>query len=139
MPIARVHRLSATAPDDVAAIEAAIAAGTLDPHGIVAILGKTEGNGCVNDFTRAFAVTALQTMLHRHMAAEMAAKICLVMSGGTEGALAPHWLVLERAAKTGGVCRRLWRSGAATRRRSRPNISDGGTKSTWLRRACARR
>ena len=96
MPIARVHRLSAAAPDDVSAIEAAIAAGTLDPHGIVAVLGKTEGNGCVNDFTRAFAVTALQTMLHRHMAAAMAAKVCLVMSGGTEGALAPHWLVLER-------------------------------------------
>ena len=30
---------------------------------IVAILGKTEGNGCVNDFTRAFAVRALSDAL----------------------------------------------------------------------------
>ncbi|WP_158809578.1 ring-opening amidohydrolase [Beijerinckia sp. L45] len=103
MPIARVHRLSAAAPDDVSAIEAAIATGTLDPTGIVAILGKTEGNGCVNDFTRSFAVTALQAMLQRHIAPDAAAKICLVMSGGTEGALAPHWLVLERVPKTGGL------------------------------------
>ena len=96
MPSARVHRLSAAGPDDVAALEAAIAAGTIAPAGIVAILGKTEGNGCVNDFTRAFAVHALQGMLGRHLEAGAVARVCLVMSGGTEGALAPHWLVLER-------------------------------------------
>ena len=60
MPTAVVHRLSAGAPDDVAPIEAAITAGTIDPRAIIAILGKTEGNGCVNDFTRAFAVRALR-------------------------------------------------------------------------------
>ena len=96
MPRARVHRLSAAGPDDVAAVEAAIAAGIIRPAGIVAILGKTEGNGCVNDFTRAFAVGALRVMLGRHLEAEAVARVCLVMSGGTEGALAPHWLVLER-------------------------------------------
>jgi len=34
MPIARVHRIPASAPDDVSGIEAAIAAGRLDPAGI---------------------------------------------------------------------------------------------------------
>lgn len=96
MPSTRVHRFSAASPDDTSAIEAAIASGTLDPRGLMAILGKTEGNGCVNDFTRAFAVQALQSMLGRHIGAAEAAKVCLVMSGGTEGALAPHWLVFER-------------------------------------------
>ena len=30
----------------------AIESGEVDPNTIVAIIGKTEGNGCVNDFTR---------------------------------------------------------------------------------------
>ena len=49
MPIANVHRISAASPEDVSGIEAAIAAGRIDPKGIVAIFGKTEGNGLVND------------------------------------------------------------------------------------------
>jgi cyanuric acid amidohydrolase len=63
---------------------------------IVAILGKTEGNGCVNDFTRAYATTALAKALAPRLgiAAEaVPARIALVMSGGTEGGLSPHCLV----------------------------------------------
>ena len=72
-----------------------IAAGRIDPRAIVAIFGKTEGNGCVNDFTRGFASRALKDALKRHMPADEAESVCIVMSGGTEGALAPHILVLE--------------------------------------------
>jgi cyanuric acid amidohydrolase len=93
---AYVHRISATAPDDVSGIEAAIKAGRIDPAGIVAIFGKTEGNGCVNDFARGFATQSLGLMLQRHMSAEAAHAVCLVMSGGTEGGMAPHWTVFER-------------------------------------------
>ncbi len=102
MPTAHVHRFAADAPDDVSRLEAAIVAGAIDPAGIVAILGKTEGNGLVNDFTRPFAVTALHECLRRHADARTADAVCLVMSGGTEGALAPHWLVLERRAGGAG-------------------------------------
>jgi cyanuric acid amidohydrolase len=63
MPVAKVHRISAASPDDVSGIEAAIAAGRIDPAGIRAIFGKTEGNGCVNDFSRGFAVKSLELML----------------------------------------------------------------------------
>lgn len=91
-----LHRISASSPDDVSGLAAAIAGGQIRPEGIVAILGKTEGNGCVNDFTRAFAVQSLQLELKRHLPAADAEAVCCVMSGGTEGALAPHWLVLER-------------------------------------------
>src|SRR6266404_5457060 len=100
MPVARVHRISAAAPNDVGGIEAAIAAGRIDPAGIVAVLGKTEGNGNVNDFTRGFATLALTLMLEKHLGA-CAKEICLVMSGGTEGAMAPHWTVFERAEGAG--------------------------------------
>jgi cyanuric acid amidohydrolase len=100
MPIAKVHRISATAPNDVSGVAAAISEGRIDPKGIVAILGKTEGNGNVNDFTRGFATLALTLMLEKHLGAR-AKDVCLVMSGGTEGAMAPHWTVFERAEGSG--------------------------------------
>jgi len=96
MPTAKVHRIPADAPDDVSGIAAAIAAKRIDPAGIVAIFGKTEGNGLVNDFSRGFATQSLGLMLERHLPREHAAEICLVMSGGTEGAMAPHFVVFER-------------------------------------------
>jgi cyanuric acid amidohydrolase len=60
------------------------------------VLAKTEGNGLVNDFSRGHATLALSLLFRRHLPAAEAARICLVMSGGTEGAMAPHWLVFER-------------------------------------------
>jgi cyanuric acid amidohydrolase len=93
---AYVHRLSAAAPDDVTALIEAIERGAITAAGIRAILGKTEGNGCVNDFTRGFAAQSLRLALARASGdPAVAERICMVMSGGTEGALAPHWLVLE--------------------------------------------
>ena len=103
MPTAKVHRISANAPDDVSGIAAAIAAGRIDPAGIVAIFGKTEGNGLVNDFSRGFATLALGLMLERHLPRERAAEVCLVMSGGTEGAMAPHFVVFERGDGDAGA------------------------------------
>ena len=102
MPTAKVHRISAASPDDVDGIENAITAGRIDPEGIVAIFGKTEGNGCVNDFTRGYATQSLGLMLHRLMPRERAGEVCLVMSGGTEGGMAPHWVVFERCEESDG-------------------------------------
>ena len=100
MPAAKVHRISASAPNDASGIAAAIGEGRIDPKGIVAILGKTEGNGNVNDFTRGFATQSLMLMLEKHLGAR-AREVCLVMSGGTEGAMAPHWTVFERGEGSG--------------------------------------
>jgi cyanuric acid amidohydrolase len=95
---AKVHRLPTNGPDDVSDLVAAIESERIDPRGIVAILGKTEGNGCVNDFTRAFAVASLKRALSRYLTPIEIERIAYVMSGGTEGALSPHILVLERGA-----------------------------------------
>lgn len=103
---AKVHRIATASPDDVSGLAHAIETGEIKAEGIVAILGKTEGNGCVNDFTRAFSVQALKAELSRHLPAEAVNGIAYVMSGGTEGALSPHLLVLERRegqASTGGT------------------------------------
>jgi len=53
-----VHRVPMRDPGDVSGILGLIEAGCLAPREIVAILGKTEGNGCVNDFTRGYATMA---------------------------------------------------------------------------------
>ena len=97
-------------PGDVSAIAALFEAGRLRPEEVVAILGKTEGNGCVNDFTRAYAVSALAGMLGARLGVAAEAvmeQVALVMSGGTEGGLSPHFLVLAvrevTAAATGAL------------------------------------
>jgi cyanuric acid amidohydrolase len=93
-----VHRVPAAGPDDVAPIAALAEAGALRPERVVAVLGKTEGNGCVNDFTRGFATTALKTAfaaLTGRTPAEVERSTLFVMSGGTEGGLSPHWLLFE--------------------------------------------
>lgn len=99
-----VTRLSADAPDDTHALVTAIDRGLVDPFKIRAILGKTEGNGCVNDFTRGYAVDALTKILAVRMGLsteEVEQQIVFVMSGGTEGGLSPHWLVLEAGESAG--------------------------------------
>lgn len=93
---AQVHRIPADAPDDVSGLVALVRSGALDPARIVAVLGKTEGNGCVNDFTRGFATAALKTAiaaLSGRSAEQVEQEVLFVMSGGTEGGLSPHWLV----------------------------------------------
>ncbi|MFN3449521.1 MAG: ring-opening amidohydrolase [Roseococcus sp.] len=84
-------------PGDAAAVAALFDQGALRPEEVVAILGKTEGNGCVNDFTRAYAVEALAAMLAARLGVTpgaVLARVAMVMSGGTEGGLSPHFLVL---------------------------------------------
>ncbi len=102
-----VFRLPTAHPADVTSLLALITAGTLDPGTIRAIFGKTEGNGCVNDFTRAYAVTTLQSALAGTLGctpAEAGDRIAMVMSGGTEGGLSPHLLIFTvRDAEAGST------------------------------------
>lgn len=92
---ARVDRLPMAGPADTSAIETLLRAGDLTAESIVAILGKTEGNGCVNDFTRGYAVQSLRSLLSGYLPAAQVDAIPMIMSGGTEGGLSPHWIVLS--------------------------------------------
>ena len=96
---ARVLRLPTAGPQDTAPLAAAIASGEIDAGSIVAIVGKTEGNGCVNDFTRGYATLALKLLLAEVLGcplAEIEKRVAIVMSGGTEGGLSPHLVVFCR-------------------------------------------
>jgi cyanuric acid amidohydrolase len=101
-------------------------------------LGKTEGNGLVNDFTRGYASVALSLLFQRFMPPDQAAKICLVMSGGTEGGMAPHWTIFERSESNGAKGPAL-AFGRAHTRHCRPSISVVLRRSRWLHLPCAQR
>ncbi|MET4211071.1 ring-opening amidohydrolase [Bradyrhizobium sp. LA2.1] len=94
-----VIKVATKGPGDVSGLMAMIGSGAIDPTTILAILGKTEGNGGVNDFTREYAVAALCTVLAPELGLSPEAveqRIAFVMSGGTEGVLSPHITVFTR-------------------------------------------
>jgi cyanuric acid amidohydrolase len=104
-----VHKILMNSPNDVSGLERLIADGTVNPREIVALIGKTEGNGGANDFTRGFATLSFALLLARHLgvaAEEVMHRIAFVWSGGTEGVLSPHATVFTRGeAAPAGVPR----------------------------------
>jgi cyanuric acid amidohydrolase len=98
-----VHKIAMASPDDVSALEKLIDAGEVRPQDIVAVIGKTEGNGGANDFTRGYATLAFRLMLAKKLGIgfdEIARRIAFVWSGGTEGVLSPHATIFTRTAET---------------------------------------
>src|SRR6476661_1875308 len=58
---------------------------------VIAIIGKTEGNGGVNDYTRIIADRAFREVLVAKGApAEQVKQVPIVWSGGTDGVISPH-------------------------------------------------
>ena len=99
-----VVRIATRSPSDVSGLLSFIEAGKIEPRSILAILGKTEGNGGVNDFTREYAVSALCVALAPYVDLpphRVEERIAFVMSGGTEGVLSPHITVFTRADVVG--------------------------------------
>ena len=96
MRTARVFRLSMAHPGDLSELEALITDGTIAASEVTAIIGKTEGNGGVNDFTRGYFTQTLMALLSRHLekpSAQLLREIPCVLSGGTEGVMSPHYSV----------------------------------------------
>ena len=94
-----VWRVPCRSPGDLSGVQALIDAGDLVPAEVVAVMGKTEGNGCVNDFTREYASAAWCQLLAPALGCtpeEVHSRVALVMSGGTEGVLSPHFTVFTR-------------------------------------------
>lgn len=101
-----VYKIPTAGPADVSGLARLMDEGALDAHAILAILGKTEGNGCVNDFTREYATSALAACLAQRLrlsAAEVERRVAFVMSGGTEGVLSPHITVFARRSTPTGA------------------------------------
>ena len=100
-----VHKVAMASPSDVSGLAALIDAGEVDPGEVIALIGKTEGNGGANDFTRGYATLSYQLLLGKHLGMspeKVGARIAFVWSGGTEGVLSPHATVFTRSAKAAG-------------------------------------
>src|SRR4051795_8649755 len=66
--------------------------GVLEADRVVAVIGKTEGNGGVNDYTRIIADRAFREVLvaKGSRGAEEVKQVPIVWSGGTDGVISPH-------------------------------------------------
>jgi cyanuric acid amidohydrolase len=104
MMTAQAVRIPMASPGDVSGLKALFDQGTLRANEVVAIVAKTEGNGCVNDFTRGYSTFAFQVLLSEVLGvprAEVARRVAFVMSGGTEGVLSPHATVFAKQMRPG--------------------------------------
>src|SRR5882724_5692785 len=88
---------------DASGLEERILAGQFGADEVVAVIGKTEGNGGVNDFTRILADNAFRATLAKHgkRSAEAIRGVPMVWSGGCDGVITPHATVFARNGKTG--------------------------------------
>ncbi len=65
--------------------------GVMEAGRVIAIIGKTEGNGGVNDYTRIISDRAFREVLVAKGADPEAVKqVPIVWSGGTDGVISPH-------------------------------------------------
>ena len=65
--------------------------GVLEADRVIAIIGKTEGNGGVNDYTRIIADRAFrEALVAKGADPERVTEIPIVWSGGTDGVISPH-------------------------------------------------
>ncbi|KIX04188.1 uncharacterized protein Z518_07742 [Rhinocladiella mackenziei CBS 650.93] len=85
-----ILKFPTSSPADTTPLERLLAAG-YDASQILAVIGKTEGNGCVNDFSRTLASTVWEPKIPKDAVT--------IFSGGTEGVLCPHVTFILRAHK----------------------------------------
>jgi cyanuric acid amidohydrolase len=88
---------------DASGLEAGIRSGQFTADQVIAVIGKTEGNGGVNDFTRILADHAFRRVLIKsgHRSEQEIANIPMVWSGGCDGVITPHATIFARNEKTG--------------------------------------
>ena len=83
---------------DATGLERLIDEGIFGADDVIAVVGKTEGNGGVNDFTRILADGAFRDVLMAKgtRSLEEIKEIPMVWSGGTDGILTPHATIFAR-------------------------------------------
>ncbi|KAK4939321.1 hypothetical protein LTR10_020410 [Elasticomyces elasticus] len=83
-----ILKFPVSSPADTSPLEKLSVAG-YDASQILAVIGKTEGNGCVNDFSRTLAAVVWESKIPKNAVT--------IFSGGTEGVLCPHVTFIVRS------------------------------------------
>jgi cyanuric acid amidohydrolase len=97
------HKIFTSSPGDITELEKLIATGVVNPSEVICIVGKTEGNGGRNDFTRDLAMRSFERLFSGLLnipVEEVQDRIIFSLSGGTEGVVSPHIIVFTQ---TGGI------------------------------------
>src|SRR5258707_2451390 len=87
-----VAKIELKTVQDASGLEACFARGQFAADEVIAVIGKTEGNGGVNDFTRILSDQAFRRALQKHgkrSEAEIAATP-MVWSGCSDAVIAQH-------------------------------------------------
>lgn len=103
MPPALLHKFPTSSPSDTTPLTSLLKLGYTRSD-ILGIIGKTEGNGCVNDFSRTLAAFVWENLLLSETdtstgtGTSTGGTSVVIFSGGTEGVLSPHvtFVVRER-------------------------------------------
>ncbi len=101
---ASAYKVSMRSPEDVSEAALLLDQQTFRAEDVIAILGKTEGNGGVNDYTRGLATLCFQLLLARRAGLpveQVARRIPIIWSGGTEGLMSPHATIFVREPDRG--------------------------------------
>src|SRR3954463_3922688 len=87
-----VRKVPILTVSDASGLADLIDEGVVDADRVVAVIGKTEGNGGVNDYTRIIADRAFREVLVAKgtRTAEEVKQVPIVWSGGTDGVISPH-------------------------------------------------
>lgn len=93
---------------DASGLHEWLCSGRFKADEVVAVIGKTEGNGGVNDFTRILADQAFRNVLRKHGAsADAVTQVPMIWSGGCDGVITPHATVFAKVDAKGGDKPRL--------------------------------
>jgi cyanuric acid amidohydrolase len=101
---AEAFKVGMRSPDDVSEAAKLLDKGAFRAEHVAAVLGKTEGNGGVNDFTRALATLSFQRLLAERSGRnldDIARRVPIIWSGGTEGVMSPHATIFTREPDRG--------------------------------------
>lgn len=103
MPVL-AHKVQISSVTDASGLARLIDDGVFVADDVVAVVGKTEGNGGVNDYTRILADTAFRGVLVER-GGRTGAEVALVpmaWSGGTDGVICPHATIFAAVDGPGG-------------------------------------
>ena len=93
-------KILTSSPGDVSELTRLMDEGIVVASEVICIIGKTEGNGGRNDFTRDLAMAAFEDLFSRRLGIdrqEVGERIIFSLSGGCEGVISPHVVVFSIA------------------------------------------
>jgi len=100
-PAIEVRKIPLHSVSDASELAKLIDEGVMEADRIIAVIGKTEGNGGVNDYTRIIADRAFREVIadKGSRPPEEVKQIPIVWSGGTDGVISPHATVFATLAE----------------------------------------